>query len=87
MHISTPPLLSSDAPKRAPDPFTDGCEPPCGCWDLNSRPLEEQLVLLTTESSLQPLFSFFNHGRLDIPFGHFFLTSARKPKIEVKSAM
>jgi hypothetical protein len=20
---------------------TDGCEPPCGCWDLNSGPLEE----------------------------------------------
>ena len=25
-----------------------------GCWDLNSRPLEEQSVLLTTEPSLQP---------------------------------
>jgi hypothetical protein len=23
-----------------------GCEPPCGCWDLNSGPLEEQSVLL-----------------------------------------
>ncbi|KRY65434.1 hypothetical protein T4D_8955 [Trichinella pseudospiralis] len=20
----------------------DGCEPPCGCWELNSGPLEEQ---------------------------------------------
>jgi hypothetical protein len=20
----------------------DGCEPPCGCWDLNSGPSEEQ---------------------------------------------
>ena len=27
---------------------------PCGCWDLNSGPLEEQSVLLTTEPSLQP---------------------------------
>jgi hypothetical protein len=27
----------------------DGCEPPCGCWDLNSGPLEEQSVLLTAE--------------------------------------
>jgi hypothetical protein len=35
----------------------DGCEPPCGCWDLNSGPLEEQLVLLTTEPSHQPLVS------------------------------
>jgi hypothetical protein len=31
-----------------------GCEPPCGCWDLNSVPLEEQSVLLPTEPSHQP---------------------------------
>ena len=31
--------------KRAPDPITDGHEPSCGCWELNSRPLEEQSVL------------------------------------------
>jgi hypothetical protein len=36
--------------KRASDLIMDGCEPPCGCWDLNS----EQPVLLTTEPSLQP---------------------------------
>jgi len=41
--------------KRAPDPITDSCEPPYVCWELNSGPLEEQLVLLTTEPSLQPL--------------------------------
>jgi hypothetical protein len=35
------------------DLVTDGCEPPCGCWDLNSGPSEEQSVLLTTEPSLQ----------------------------------
>jgi hypothetical protein len=40
--------------KRASDPITDGCELPCGCWDLNSVPLEEQLALLTAEPSLQP---------------------------------
>jgi len=40
--------------KRAPDLITDGCEPPCGCWELNSWPLEEQSVLLTAEPSLQP---------------------------------
>jgi len=33
----------------------DGCEPPCGCWELNSGPLDEQSVLLTSEPSLQPL--------------------------------
>ena len=45
--------------KRASDPITDGCEPPCGCWELNSGPLEEQSVLLTTEPSLQPLKVLF----------------------------
>ena len=40
--------------KRALDPITDGCESPCGCWELNSEPLEEQSVLLTTEPPLQP---------------------------------
>ena len=44
--------------KRAPDPITDGCEPSCGCWELNSGPLEEQAMLLTSEPSLQPLSSF-----------------------------
>jgi hypothetical protein len=39
--------------KRASDLFTDGCEPPCGCWYLNSGPLEEQSVLLTAEPSFQ----------------------------------
>ena len=48
--------------KRASDPITDGCEPLCGCWDLNSGLLEEQPVLLTAEPSLQPLiYSFIQH--------------------------
>ena len=42
------------------DPITDGCEPPCGHWELNSRPLDEQSVLLTTEPSCQPLDLFNN---------------------------
>jgi hypothetical protein len=44
--------------KRASDPITDGCEPPCGCWELNSGPLEEQSVLLTGELS-NPLSLYF----------------------------
>jgi hypothetical protein len=40
--------------KRVSDLIMDGCEPPCGCLDLNSGPSEEQSVLLTTEPSLQP---------------------------------
>jgi hypothetical protein len=38
--------------KRAPDPNIDGHESSCGCWALNSGPLEEQTVLL-----LRHLFS------------------------------
>jgi len=37
--------------------ITDGCERQCGCWELNLGPLEEDLrvILVTTDSSLQPL--------------------------------
>jgi hypothetical protein len=28
--------------KRKSDSITDNCELPCGCWELNSGPLEEQ---------------------------------------------
>ena len=47
--------------KRASDFVTDGCEPPCGCWDLNSGPWEEQLVLLTTEPPHQPESCLFKN--------------------------
>jgi hypothetical protein len=40
------------------DLITGGCEPPCGCWDLNSGPLKEQSVLLPAEPSHQPNKSF-----------------------------
>ena len=56
--------------KRAPDPIVDGCEPPCGGWELNSRPLEEQPVLLTAELSHSPAICelFYSHlcGRLSV---------------------
>ena len=45
--------------ERASDLISDDCEPPCGCWELNSGPLEEQAMLLSTEPSLQPLIVFF----------------------------
>jgi hypothetical protein len=40
----------------------DGCEPLCGCWDLNSGSSEEQLVLLTTEPSLPPPMAALDVG-------------------------
>jgi hypothetical protein len=33
---------------------TDGCELLGGCWELDLSPLQEQLMHLTTEPSLQP---------------------------------
>jgi hypothetical protein len=60
MYMSTLSVCLQTHQKRASDPITDGCEPPCGCWEVNSGPLEEQPVLLTTEPSLQPRSSTFH---------------------------
>jgi hypothetical protein len=71
MYVSTL-LLSLDThQKRASDPITDGCEPPCGCWELNSGLTEEQSVLLTAESSLQPLISTFTVIKKMLPSSVF----------------
>ena len=45
---------------RAMDQITNGCEPLCGFWELNSGLLEEESVCLTPESLLQPLIMFLN---------------------------
>lgn len=39
--------------KRASDPTVDSHEPPCDCWAVNSGPMEEWPVLLTSEPSFQ----------------------------------
>jgi hypothetical protein len=59
--------------KRALSLIMEGCEPPCGCWDLNSGPSEEQLVLLTTEPSLQLnliVFTKTNSKCIDLNIKH-----------------
>jgi hypothetical protein len=38
--------------KRASDPITDGCEPPCGCWELNSELWKSRIELLKEQSVL-----------------------------------
>jgi hypothetical protein len=62
--------------KRESDLLTDGCEPPCGCWHLNSGPLEEQSVCLTLyilENSLplshipSPETGIFNEEEVNRP--------------------
>lgn len=35
--------------------ITDGCKPPCQCWEPSPHPLQEQQAPLTTEPSPQPL--------------------------------
>ena len=39
--------------------ITNGFETPYGYWELNSGPLEEKPVLLTSESSLQSPQKYF----------------------------
>lgn len=46
--------------KRTLDPIVDGCEPLCGCWELNAGPLKEQPLLLTFEPTLQPPIIYYN---------------------------
>jgi hypothetical protein len=54
---------------------TDKCELPCGCWELNPGPLEEQPMFLTTDSSSPQnkwvllkklLTAFYNDKNLNI---------------------
>ena len=54
MYVSALSACTPACQKRASDLITDGPELPCGCWELNSGPPEEQLILVTTEPSLQP---------------------------------
>jgi hypothetical protein len=42
--------------KRASAPITDGCEPPCGCWELNSGALEAMSPTLNVISK-QPSYT------------------------------
>jgi hypothetical protein len=35
----------------------DGCEPPCGCWHLNSGPLEEQAASVLNQRTLLSVLS------------------------------
>ena len=47
-------VCMSSHQKRESNLIIDGYELQYGCWELNSGPLEEQLVLLTSVPSLQP---------------------------------
>ena len=59
MCVSTEPTLMTNQ-KRASDPITQCCKPPCGCQELNSGLLEEHSGLLTSQPSLQAKSLLFN---------------------------
>jgi hypothetical protein len=48
------------------------CEPPCGCWDLNSGHSKAQSVLLPAELSHQPLQDMFIRVQDVFIFNFFF---------------
>lgn len=39
-----------------------GCESPCGCWELNLGPLQDEQVLLTTQPPLPDSQLIFDKG-------------------------
>ena len=49
MYMSALSECTPECQKRASDHPIDGYEPPCGCWELNSRLLDEQSVLVTAK--------------------------------------
>ena len=55
-------LQSSDTPEEGIRFHYTWVEPPCGSWDLNSGPLEEQSVLLNAEPSFKPRAVFLTHS-------------------------
>jgi hypothetical protein len=69
MYMNSLSACTSECKKRASDHIIDGFEPPCGGWELNSGPSEEQPVLLTSEPFLQPVLLLL----LVVVFFFFFL--------------
>jgi len=53
-HTCLVPMESSEE-CRIPWNWSYSCEPPRGCWELNTAPLYEQPVLLIPEPSLYPV--------------------------------
>lgn len=55
MHTTFCPMYALDPMELQSNGTTvrDNSELPCGCWELNSGPLEEQPVLLTAKPPLQ----------------------------------
>lgn len=54
--------------KKVTDPLEpdSGSQPSCGCWEPTLGPLQEEQVLVTAESSLQPS-SCLEVGEITLP--------------------
>jgi hypothetical protein len=51
-HVCANPGRAEEGVRSPETGVTDGCEPPCECWELNPGPLKEKQILSTTEPSL-----------------------------------
>jgi hypothetical protein len=57
----------------------NGCEPLCGCWDLNSGLSEEQSVLLPAEPLVSPKIHFsFHASKANVPLVNYHLKNIFK---------
>ena len=61
-------LVPEDSIRFPGNGVTDGCEMPCGCWELNLGPLQKQQVLLTSKSPLQAPHIFLKEVTIDFVF-------------------
>jgi hypothetical protein len=79
-------FLTSDHQKRASAFITGGCEPPCGCWDLNSGPLVEQCSYLLSHLT-RISDSLVTSARLCAPCVHVPLTACDRSRTPDISAL
>jgi hypothetical protein len=54
-HMRAVPLEARECVGSSGTGITDGCELPCGSWELNPGPLEKQPVLLTLSDLSSPM--------------------------------
>lgn len=61
MHVCAVPHTCRGGQERVLESLehTEGCELPCGGWDPDPGPVQQQEALLTTEQALSPHFEFF----------------------------
>lgn len=52
--------ILSAGQKKASDILIDGCDPPCGCREFHSSPLEDHAMFLTAHTSICPSPAVFS---------------------------